>query len=125
MPNKLFNLVHGKLLFILILILGLVFSFAGVYSADLTDNSTNLLIGKNHIKFNLAEPFYARDLVKLNPSIAVVSYTEDNGTIGYVNLFGGIGENFIIENELDYEIILKKNTELVLPSGAIYLNGVA
>ena len=119
MLNKIFILRSRRFLLI---ILVAAFFFTGVYSAGSASiDSTNFVIGKNHARFNLTEPFYARDLVKWNPSISVVSYIEENKTIGYVNLFNGIGENFIIENNKDYEIILDKNISLVLPYGLVYL----
>jgi hypothetical protein len=122
MFNQFFNLNNRKFLLILIAILLAVFSFRGVYSEGSGNiNSTNLMMGKNHVRFNMIEPFYVKDLVKWNPSITVVSYTEENKTIGYVNLFNGLGENFIIENNKDYEVILNKDINLVLPSGTSYL----
>ena len=115
MLNKIF-------LLILIVVATVTLSFTGVYSVNSAEaDSTNLAAGKNHVRFNLTEAFYARDIVKWNPSITVLSYTGGNKTIGYVNLFNGIGDNFIIENNKDYEIILNKNISLVLPPGAGFL----
>jgi hypothetical protein len=76
--------------------------------------STDLQKGKNLIYINLSEPVYAETIVKLNPEIEVISYTEGNQTFGYVNVFQGIGENFAVE-EREYEIIVSKDTGLVLP----------
>ncbi len=118
MQNKVFNLCKGKLLLAIVMA---VF-FTGIFSVgSIGISSTNLLHGKNQVRFNLTEPFYAKDLVKWNPSISVASYIEDNKTIGYVNLFNGIGENFMIENYKYYEIILNENISLFIPSGYFYL----
>jgi len=75
----------------------------------------NLSKGKNFVVFNFTEPFYAETLIKLNPSIEAISYTENNKTIGYVNVFGGVGKNFIIQKNKKYEIIVKENSTLILP----------
>ena len=121
--NKIFYSDIRKILFLLIVIGIIAFSFSGVYSSETIGiESKNLIIGKNHVRFNLIEPFYVRDLIRWNPEISVVSYVNKNKTIGYVNLFNGIGENFIIENGKDYELILNKNIELAMPSGTNYLN---
>jgi hypothetical protein len=73
----------------------------------------NLIEGKNNLSLNLSSPIYVKDFVKLNPNIEVISYVEDNLTIGYVNYLGGFGKNFIVQAG-DYEIIAKKDTALVL-----------
>lgn len=126
MLNKIFNLGSRKYLLIVAAILLAVFLFTEVYSmSSISIDSENLATGKNQVRFNLTEPFYVKDLVKWNPTISVVSYIEENKTIGYVNLFNGIGENFIIENDKDYEVILNKNISLVLPPGIHYLKEVA
>jgi hypothetical protein len=121
-PNKIFNLVNRKYLLILIAIFVALFLFTGVYSASsIGIDSIDLITGKNQVRFNLTEPFYVKDLVKWNPTISVVSYIEENKTVGYVNLFNGIGDNFVIDNDKDYEVILNKNISLVLPPGARYI----
>jgi len=93
----------------------LIFSLICVFSESI--NSLNLFDGKNFIELNFTEPFYAESFVKLNPSIEVISYTENNETIGYINIFGGIGDNFIIQKNKKYEVIVKGNSNLVLPYG--------
>ena len=84
-------------------------------SSVFTLPAVNLTKGKNVLILNVSSPFYVKTLVKLNPKIDVISYKEGNKTIGYVNVFGGIGENFIIQKNREYEIIVKENTTLVLP----------
>ena len=104
-----------KTFIFLLIFFTLVFSFIGVFSESI--NSLNLFDGKNVIELNFTEPFYAESLVTLNPSIVVVSYTQDNETIGYINIFGGIGDNFIIQKNKKYEVIVNGNSTLVLPYG--------
>ncbi len=99
------------LIVFIILVLGfyvIVISSQGVTSVSLTK-------GKNYVNLNLSEPIYVKTLIKLNPDIEAISYEENNQTIGYVNVFGGIGEDFIVENR-DYEIIAGKNLTLIIPS---------
>ena len=97
-------------LFILLLVF---FSFTGVFSKGVS--VIELGKGKNFVQFNLSEGFYADTLIKLNPAIESISYRVGNRTIGYVNVFGGVGENFIINSNQTYEIVLRKNSTLILP----------
>lgn len=64
--------------------------------------------GKNEITVNYSLG-YASDLVKMYPQIETVTYIENNETIGYVNIFGGIGKDFIIQRDKLYEINSNKN----------------
>jgi len=111
MPNKL----------LLIFAIILLFTLTLVIVSSTTDQS-NMIPGKNHVMFNLTEPFYVKDLIKWNPQISVVSFSKENKTIGFVNLYNGVGDDFIIENNQEYEIILSKNIYLVLPPGTQYIN---
>ena len=90
-----------------------VFSFLGVFSSGAI--VLNLFDGKNIVEFNSAGPFYVKTFVELNPSIEVISYIGDNETIGYINIFGGIGDNFIIQENRKYEIVVRENLTVVLP----------
>ena len=69
---------------------------------------------KNYVELNVSNGFYAETLIKLNPDIEAISYKEDNETIGYANVFGGVGKNFVVESRT-YEIIVKENINLILP----------
>jgi len=77
--------------------------------------SVSLAEGKNKVRINLSEPIYAETLIKLNPDIEAISYMEGNRTIGYVNVFDGVGKNFIVADR-EYEIVASKSINLVLPS---------
>jgi len=101
-----------KSVFFLVGIL-LVFS-SGVMLISSKGSGIKLVEGKNVVLLNITSPFYVETLVKLNPKIEAVSYSEGNVTIGYVNVFKGIGENFVVENR-EYEIVVSKNISLVLP----------
>ncbi len=87
-----------------------IFSFITISSKD----AVELVKGKNYVELNISQPFYIKTLVKLNPSIEVASYKVGNETIGYVNVFDGVGKNFIVDSR-EYEIIVGKNITLVLP----------
>ncbi len=79
------------------------------------DDSYELVKGKNFVNFENVNPFYVSDLVKLNPGIEVVSYSLDNFTFGYVNLFEGLGKNFVVKEGV-YEIVVREDTTLVVPN---------
>lgn len=96
-----------SLLFFLVL-----FSLILISSED--PRSIDIKKGKNNVSFNFSEPVFASSLIQLNPDIEAISYKEGNVTIGYVNVFKGIGENFFIYNR-EYEIIASKDISLVLP----------
>jgi len=89
-----------------------IFSFILISSEDIS--SRELTKGKNNLTLNLTELIYVETLIKLNPDIDAISYRKEETTIGYVNFLGGIGENFVVENR-EYEIIVSKNIDLVLP----------
>jgi len=98
------------------IITGVIFLFSIVMIVtSIGITSIDLSKGKNLIMLNITEPFYVETLIKLNPSIEVVSYIENNESIGYVNVYGGIGKNFIMREGTEYEIIVSDNAGLVLP----------
>lgn len=102
-----------KIIFLSAFVIFVLFSIMLISSQDIF--SKELKQGKNFVVINLSEPIYVETLVNINPDIEAVSYFENNQTIGYVNVLGGIGENFVIENK-EYEIIVSKDVNLVLPS---------
>ena len=103
MKIKTFLLVIVAILLLSIILI----SSQNIFSADLKK-------GRNTLIINLTSPIYAETLVKLNPEIQTISYRENNQTTGYVNFYGGIGENFIIESR-EYEIVVSKDINLILP----------
>lgn len=90
---------------------GSVFAVEDVGEPD----SSGLVIGKNFIEVD--QPVAASDLVFLNPGIRSVSYYDDvnERTVGYVNVFGGIGEEFILFPGTSYEVAISEEIELVVP----------
>lgn len=70
--------------------------------------------GKNQITIN--RTMYAKELLILNPEIESISYFDNflNKSVGYVNVFGGIGSNFLIKPGKVYEISASKNISLII-----------
>ncbi|MEM0465072.1 MAG: hypothetical protein QXW97_00020 [Candidatus Pacearchaeota archaeon] len=106
----------NKKIFILLAFLLIIFIISFIYVSSQNVYEIKLKSGKNYVYFNITKPFYVKKLVELNPEIEVVSYIENNKSIGYVNVFSGIGENFIIYSDIKYEIIVKKDINLILPN---------
>lgn len=104
------------------LIFILLISFVLIQASVEYDNFF-LISGKNRVVFNITGDLYVKDLAKMNPSISVISYTNnfDNTTHGYINAFNGLGDNFKIESGTHYEIILKNNSLLIVPPNMGYI----
>jgi len=70
--------------------------------------------GKNYVTIN--NTIYVQELIRINPEIESISYIDSflNQSIGYVNVFGGVGKNFVIVPEQVYEISVKKNMSLII-----------
>lgn len=107
--------MNKLLLIILILIFGIVVT--GVIFAEefKSEDGIRLNEGKNIFNTSLEfTPIYVEDLIKLFPEIATISYIENEEEKGYVNVFGGIGENFPILPNMTYEIVSTKEVKLNL-----------
>lgn len=101
-----------KRFFLSLIFFTLIFSLLLISSESA--NSIELKKGKNNVSLNLSSSVYVSSLIQLNPDIEAISYREGNRTWGYVNVFRGIGENFLIYDR-EYEIIASKDISLVLP----------
>lgn len=92
----------------LIIILVIIFSTA-IALAEISEEGIKLKIGENFINLSFDfSPIYSRDLIENYPEISVITFNESGISGGYVNVFGGIGKNFLIEPNKEYEIITKK-----------------
>ncbi len=80
------------------------------YSLEIDEGVNNLTIN-----YSLQRIIHVSEIIYYNPEIEVISYQENDKTIGYVNIYGGIGKNFIIEQNKTYEIISSMQTNLVIP----------
>ena len=108
MKRKINTLAMILLFFLLgIIILGFVLAGDG--------QGTKLHKGKNYLEIN--QTIYINELVSLNPDIESVSYFNKflNKDIGYVNVFGGVGSNFLTKQGQIYEISVNKNMSLIYP----------
>jgi len=79
------------------------------------NTGTKLHKGKNYLEIN--QTLSAKKLISLNPNIESISYFNKflNRDIGYVNIFGGVGSNFLTKQGQIYEISVSKNMSLVYP----------
>jgi hypothetical protein len=104
--------------YFIILILVFIISLFGISEiliAEELEGGIKLSEGKNVINLSFEfSPIYASDLIKLNPEIETVTYNDSIEEIGYVNIFGGIGENFVIKTNTLYEITTKQEITLNL-----------
>jgi hypothetical protein len=102
----------GFILIVLILVVAV--GVVGVIGTDVLNTDERKLVeGKNYVSFS--GQGFASDVILLNPDVEAISYFDEdlNKTIGYVNVFGGVGSNFLIVPERTYELIISKNTSLV------------
>ena len=86
-----------------------LFRITGIIFAEDFNEGIKLNEGKNTVNFSFEfSPIYVGDLIKAYPEITTITYTESEEEIGYVNVFGGIGENFVIYPNKTYEITTNK-----------------
>lgn len=75
----------------------------------------NLDKGKNNFSVDsFFYPIYVSTLVSKHPEIESVTLLDYGRSFGYVNVFGGIGTNFIIEQGKTYEIYTSKPMNITL-----------
>jgi len=107
------NILNITLLGILI-IFSTAIAFADFIPSEF-DSKIPLLQGENEILIpEYVSPFYVHDLIKSYPEILTVTYFEFEEEKGYANLFGGVGENFIIYPNQLYNITVSKDMEVNL-----------
>ena len=97
--------------FVIILMLILSFSFILAMEGFLEFDFSS---GKNIFNDSEFEPIYVSDFVRLNPEVEAVSYSIRGVNYGYVNLFGGIGDDFAMIPGNEYEIVVKNNVTVVM-----------
>lgn len=98
----------------IILLAILLIVTSSIYAVTQT-SEVQLIQGKNNVTTSQNfRPTYVSDFVRVYSFIDVISYKEENETVGFVNTFGGIGENFIMYPNQTYEIITKQNATMVL-----------
>jgi hypothetical protein len=102
---------------VLVIVIGFV---QGIENLDISNeitvlNSSEILSkGRNFVVFE--DYIYVSKLIYMNDLIEAVSYYDSYSqeSVGYVNIFGGIGNDFLIIPGREYEIFVKEETKLVL-----------
>lgn len=105
-------MVRRILIFLsILLLLGISFLFPTQADSDVT---IYLQTGKNEVQFS--EYVYASELIAWNPDIEYIAYYDEflNRRIAYVNVFGGVGDNFLTHPSKTYEISVKENIGLII-----------
>jgi hypothetical protein len=95
-----------------ILILGfmiLILATGFLIIAEPSGEEIEIKKGKNNLSIQVVTYIDVRSLVEIYPEIEVISYEKNGKSIGYVNVFNGIGRNFILEYNKTYEVISSKN----------------
>jgi hypothetical protein len=104
----------------LLLIVLLVFLFSTAialaeFIPDANKSGIELSEGENLVLIpEHVSPFYVSDLMKSYPEILTITYFEFEREIGYANIFGGVGEDFIIYPNKEYNFTVEKNVEVRL-----------
>jgi len=100
-----------KFWILMVMMISIIFSTAITLAEFFPDEKEiQLLEGENEILIpEQVSPFYVGDLIKSYPEILMVTYFEFEEEKGYVNAFGGIGEDFIIYPNQKYNITIGKN----------------
>ena len=113
--------MEWKINLVLILFLSLAFLFFNnvfVISGENGNPVANLTHGKNIVVFeNYTLGIYASHIIELNRDIQLISYFDESlgRDVGYVNVFGGIGNNFLILPNVNYGVFTEKNITLYVP----------
>ncbi|MGY4884737.1 MAG: hypothetical protein ACP5NZ_04130 [Nanobdellota archaeon] len=102
--------------YLIVLSILLILSITGIIFAEEFKKGIEVKEGQNLLNLsNEFEPIYVQDLVKIYPEISTVTYIDSFGEkYGYVNVFGGIGQNFVVYPNSIYEITTKQNIDLNL-----------
>lgn len=96
-----------------ILLLIFIFSLTTI----IAENPLSLEIQSGKSNFTITEHFpsiYASQLIEKNPEIESISIKEYGRTFGYINTLGGIGTNFLIEPNRNYEIYTNQTITIQL-----------
>lgn len=83
----------------------------------IAENPLSLEVPKGESNFTILEYFpaiYVSELIRENPQIQSVSIKEYGQTFGYLNTLGGVGTNFLIEPNKNYEIYTNQSIQINL-----------
>lgn len=99
----------------LFLIIIIFFSLIGIAFAEEFKEGIKINETQSIVNFSFDfSPIYVEDLIRMYPEITSITYNNGTQEIGYVNVFGGIGENFVITSNKIYEITSKQEVILRL-----------
>jgi len=104
-------------LFLVTIILIFSLGIIGILFAEDFNLNDGIRLNKGENIINTSaefNPIYASELVRIFPEIATIIYNDSGEEIGYVNVFGGIGDNFIVLPNKTYEITTTKEVILNL-----------
>jgi len=100
--------------YFIILVL-VILCISGILLAEDFKEGIKLSEGKNVLNISTEfNPLYVEDLVRIYPDITTITYNDSEKEFGYVNVFGGIGDNFVIYPNKTYEITTRKEVILNL-----------
>jgi len=86
-------------------------------TTTIADNPLTIALKEGKNNFTILQEFpsiYASDLIKENPSIQSITIYQYGQTFAYINIMGGIGTNFLIEENIDYEVYTNSSTIMYL-----------
>jgi hypothetical protein len=101
--------------FLILICVILVLGVSSLIIAEEFKEGIRLSEGKNSVNLSYEfNPIYVKDLVKIYPDITTITYNNGEQEVGYVNVLGGVGENFVISPDNIYEITTKEEVTLDL-----------
>lgn len=108
------KLKYFLMAFLLILLVSIFVVNQGIAEED-ENIASGVVLEQGKNEFFVDRPIYVTELISLNPSIESVSYFDSflNKQIAYVNVFGGIGDNFLMVPDRPYEISVGEELNLV------------
>ena len=86
-------------------------------TTTIAENPLELEIPKGKSNFTVSEYFpsiYPSEIIHENPQIKSISINSHGRTFGYLNALGGIGTNFLIEPNKEYEIYSNESITIKL-----------
>ncbi|MEK6915737.1 MAG: hypothetical protein AABW89_04325 [Nanoarchaeota archaeon] len=116
MTENIFKIARTSVILLVISILVIIsFNVSGTNGnpiADLKEGKNNFIFNQSNIDFTVT------DLIELNPSISMVVYYDSSlkKEIARLNIFGGIGNNFIIHSGINYTFYAEEDFILKVPS---------
>jgi len=107
--------MNKYLLVSLSIFLSCLVGISGIIIAEEFKDTIKIHEGRELVNLSYEfSPIYVKEFVLLYPNITTITYNNGTHDIGYVNVFGGIGENFVVSPNNMYEITSKGEVTLNL-----------